>query len=101
MALFKKAKDYKGQDYGELRKQQLQRGVQFVDDEFPLESMGIYGVPISEVELKRPTDLVSVPCLRCPENYSGLKKGFVNNINILLAFTSLKSCPKLWSKVYY
>ncbi|TPP60663.1 Calpain-1 catalytic subunit [Fasciola gigantica] len=100
MDLFKKSKNYKGQDYNELKKQQLQRGVKFVDDEFPLESMGIYSVPVSEVELRRPADLVSVPCLLSPDSYSSLKKGFVNNFNVLLAFTSLKSCPRLWSKVF-
>ncbi|OON16325.1 hypothetical protein X801_07864 [Opisthorchis viverrini] len=97
MVLFKTSKEFKGQDYHSLRKQQLSRGVQFVDDEFPTESIHSFG---PDVEFKRPTELVDFPCLKAAEDYFSLKKGDVENFNILLAFTSLRYCPKLWAKVF-
>ncbi|TGZ72084.1 hypothetical protein CRM22_002295 [Opisthorchis felineus] len=97
MVLFKTSKEFKGQDYYSLRKQQLSRGVQFVDDEFPTESIQSFG---PDVEFKRPNELVDFPCLKASEDYFSLKKGDVENFNILLAFTSLRYCPKLWTKVF-
>lgn len=100
MDLFHGAKQFKGQDYHALRKQQLSRGVRFVDDEFPVERMNILCFEPNSLEFKRPIELVEWPCLKSGDEYFSLKKGFVVNVNVLIAFTNLKFASKLWSKVF-
>ncbi|CAL8078752.1 unnamed protein product [Calicophoron daubneyi] len=100
MSLFQSAEKFKKQDYNELKKQQASRGVQFVDDEFPVENMAIHSVDIKTLEFKRPTEVVSHPCICSDDSYFSLKKGFIENFNILLAFSSLKTYPNLWKKVF-
>lgn len=101
MSLSKGSVKLKNQDYSNLKKQQLSRGVQFVDDEFrpDLMHLDVVDTTVSPLVFKRPTELVDLPCLCHKDSYFSLKKGFIQNINILLAFSCLKFNQKLWSKV--
>ncbi|KAA3673237.1 calpain-5 [Paragonimus westermani] len=100
MDIFKTSKNFKGQDFHLLKRQQLARGVKFVDDEFPLDAVNLPGFESSCLEFKRPPELVDCPCLQSADEYFSLKRGSIENLNILLAFASLKYCSKLWSKVF-
>ncbi|KAK4473156.1 hypothetical protein MN116_004338 [Schistosoma mekongi] len=92
---------FRNQDYSSLKKQQLTRGVKFVDDEFPPESMNLQSldIPAGPISYLRPPEIVATPCFSRNESYSSLRRGFVKNFNILLAFTSLKYKQKYWTKV--
>ncbi|XP_018647597.1 Mername-AA248 (C02 family) [Schistosoma mansoni] len=92
---------FRNQDYSTLKKEQLTRGVKFVDDEFLPESMNLQclNIPAGPLSYLRPSEIVSDPCFSRNESYFSLKRGFVKNFNILLAFTGLKYKAKYWAKV--
>nr|CAH8822455.1 unnamed protein product [Trichobilharzia regenti] len=92
---------FRNQDYCVLKKEQLNRGVKFVDDEFPVEAMHLEGLntPAGALSFLRPSEIVSTPCFSRNESYFSLRRGFIKNFNILLAFTGLKYNQKHWSKV--
>ncbi|VDQ07504.1 unnamed protein product [Trichobilharzia regenti] len=84
---------FRNQDYCVLKKEQLNRGVKFVDDEFPVEAMHLEGLntPAGALSFLRPSEIVSTPCFSRNESYFSLRRGFIKNFNILLVLVDLKS----------
>lgn len=102
MGLFSHPTPYKGQNYSELKKQALESGHPFIDQEFPPDEKALFhtGGKMSGVEWKRPKDICEDPQLFVDGASSNdLNQGELGNCWFVAACSCLATSKTIWSKV--
>ena len=103
MGIFSNPSPYKGQKYSELKKQCLESGQHFEDDEFPASDKSLFysgSGKLGNIEWKRPKEICDNPQLFVEGVSSNdLVQGEIGNCWFVAACSCLATHKSIWQKV--